>query len=98
LLPPEAAAQGPSPLFPLATPMHLNNLLESTYYLNQGFSNAGKFTPWVKFHLSLGNIQWCGSCNTLFFPSALVSKQKQGVNFVLGSWQGVNRRKKFENP
>jgi len=28
----------------------------------------------------------------------LVSKQKTGVNFMLGSWQGVNKRKKVENP
>jgi len=35
---------------------------------------------------------------TLLFPAALVSKQKAGVNFMLGSWQGVNGRKTLENP
>jgi len=24
--------------------------------------------------------------------------KKQGVNFMLGSWQGLNGRKKFESP
>jgi len=32
------------------------------------------------------------------FSTALVSKQKTEGNFMLGSWQGVNERKKVENP
>jgi len=33
------------------------------------------------------------------FSTALMwVNKKQGVNFMLGSWQGVNRIKKFENP
>jgi len=35
----------------------------------------------------------------IVFSTALVSKQKKTeVNFMLGSWQGVNGRKKVENP
>jgi len=33
-----------------------------------------------------------------FFSTVLLSKQKSGVNFMLGSWQRVNGRKKFANP
>jgi len=32
------------------------------------------------------------------FSTALVSKQKQRGNFMLGSWQGVNGRKNVESP
>jgi len=34
----------------------------------------------------------------LFFCTALGSEQKKGLNFMLGSWQRVNGRKKVENP
>jgi len=34
----------------------------------------------------------------MFSSTALVSKQKTGSNFMLGSWQGVNKRKEVKNP
>jgi len=32
------------------------------------------------------------------FFTALVGKQKTGINFMLGSWQGVKGSKKVEDP
>jgi len=59
--------------------------------LDQGISSGGKFTPGVILlilgvHLTMLKLQY------FVFSTALVSKQKQGVNFMLGSWPWVAER------
>jgi len=33
-----------------------------------------------------------------FFSTALSSKRRKGKHFILGSWQGVNGKKKVKTP